>query len=84
MRSMAVSSPVERFGEAAIPAAVRLWEDVGNGALFFDQAADRVAVIGLVGEHDRTAGNASSSCCAALVSAVLPDVRRKRSGRPSP
>lgn len=49
-----VSAFVNRAREAAFPAPVRLGGDVGHGPLALDQAADRVAVIGLVGEYDGT------------------------------
>ena len=42
---------VKAFAEAGLPFAVGLGRDVWHRALGFDQIADGVAVIGLVGEH---------------------------------
>jgi hypothetical protein len=53
-----VAVAVEIGREAALPAAVGLGRDIGGGALVFDPAAHRVAVIALVGVHDLGAGEA--------------------------
>jgi len=44
-----VALAVEALAEAWLPAPVALRRDVGCGALFLDQLADAVGVIGLVG-----------------------------------
>jgi len=51
-----VASLVEGFAEASFPAPVALGRNVGDGALFLDQVADAVAVIGAVGVDDTAPG----------------------------
>ncbi len=48
-----VALAVERLAEAGLPSTVGLGRDVGHGALSFDQVADAVCIISLVGEYDR-------------------------------
>jgi hypothetical protein len=47
-----VALAVERLAKAWLPFAVGLCRDVRHGALGFDQVADAVCIISLVGKHD--------------------------------
>ncbi len=47
-----IALAIESFAEAGLPLAVGLGRDIRHRALCFDQVADGVAVIGLVGEHN--------------------------------
>ncbi len=51
-----VATFLEGLAKAAFPDAVALGRDVGNRALFFDQIANAVAVIGAVGVDDAAPG----------------------------
>lgn len=51
-----VAAFVERLAEAAFPAPVTFGRDIGDRALFLDQIADAVAVIGTVGVDDAAPG----------------------------
>ena len=51
-----VAALVEGLAEAAFPDAVALGRDVGDRALFLDQFADAVAIIGTIGVDDAATG----------------------------
>jgi len=51
-----VAALVERFAEAAFPAAVALGRNVGDRALSLDQIADAVAVVGAISVDDTAPG----------------------------
>jgi hypothetical protein len=43
----------ESLAEARLPAPVALGRDVGRGSLLFDQCADAVGIVILIGQQDR-------------------------------
>jgi hypothetical protein len=48
-----VAFSVERLAEAGLASAIGLGRNVRCGALAFDQGADAIGIIGLVGDEDR-------------------------------
>ena len=48
-----IALAIEALAEAVFPASVALRRDIGRSALFLDQRADAISVIGFVGQKDR-------------------------------
>lgn len=47
-----VALTIEPLAEAGLPLSIGFGRDVGRSALFLDQRADAIGIVGLVGEHD--------------------------------
>lgn len=48
-----VALPVELFAEGSLASAIGFWRDIGCSTLAFDQGAEAIGIIGLVGDEDR-------------------------------
>ena len=48
-----VALAVEPFADGSLASAIGFWRDVGCGTLAFDQGAEAIGIIGLVGDEDR-------------------------------
>lgn len=47
-----IALAVEPLAEAGLPLSTGFSRDIGRSALFLDQRADAISIVGLVGEHD--------------------------------
>ena len=47
-----IALTIELLTEARLPFPIGFGRDVGRSALFLDQRADAISIVGLVGEHD--------------------------------
>ncbi|MCW2396651.1 hypothetical protein M2343_003067 [Sphingobium sp. B8D3B] len=48
-----IALTIEPLAEARLPLSIGFGRDIGRGALFLDQRADAISIVGFVGEHDR-------------------------------
>jgi hypothetical protein len=77
-----VALTIEHLAETGFSFAIGFGRDVGRRALFLDQRADAVGIVGLVGKHDHVRPEMVAQFVGSLPVMRLPSSQAERIGRP--